>query len=86
MLYSYHTLETCHNTRLLQVIDANSPDPDGITFYRLIHAGLPESEADLDFEAVSYTWGSPERIEHLIVDGEGGTVGLTANLSEALPI
>lgn len=54
----------------------------------LYHANL---SSDPDYEALSYVWGSPERIEPILVhhDGddtqEGHVLPITGNLAIALP-
>ncbi|GME45589.1 putative flavin-binding monooxygenase-like protein [Neofusicoccum parvum] len=52
----------------------------------IVHAELPEENGELAFETVSYTWGDPARVSGLSISGEGGQIGLTLNLSQALPV
>ena len=30
--------------------------------YRIVHTEMPPDDEDLDFEALSYTWGDPQRV------------------------
>jgi hypothetical protein len=53
--------------------------------YRLVQYEIPTDSTPSTFEAVSYTWGNHERVSSLHVQGEAGHIGLTANLTEALP-
>ncbi|KAF2468350.1 uncharacterized protein BDR25DRAFT_316138 [Lindgomyces ingoldianus] len=103
MTYKYRPLESHRHIRLLQVlstgdnerIQAEARPP---TYrYRIIHRELSNRDAQLEFKAVSYTWGSPNRVAGLTIDenvkeekkakakAKAGAIGLTENLSQALP-
>ncbi|KAF2001526.1 heterokaryon incompatibility protein [Amniculicola lignicola CBS 123094] len=84
--FNYQPLETKRHIRLLQVIhQEDAGGPESYT-YKIVHKELPIKEHSLDFEAISYTWGHPARVGDLkLSDSEGGRIGLTKNLTEALP-
>ncbi|KAH9875424.1 hypothetical protein J1614_004916 [Plenodomus biglobosus] len=92
--YEYRPLEE-GQIRLLQIswkIDPLSDSP--IPTYHLIHKSLPPKphEPPLEYEAISYQWGDPLRISGLLIENDTNTntgpvqtIGLTKNLTEALP-
>ncbi|KAI8934995.1 hypothetical protein NX059_008661 [Plenodomus lindquistii] len=90
--YDYRTLEG-DEIRLLQVSwEINPLNNTGVPTYRLVHKSLPPKpdEPPLEYEAVSYQWGEPLRIsglsiEHFTNNGTAQTIGLTQNLTDALP-
>jgi hypothetical protein len=53
--------------------------------YRLIQYEIPIEDSSSTFEAISDTWGKPERVSALAIQNGMGQIGLTANLTEALP-
>jgi hypothetical protein len=53
--------------------------------YRIVQKEIKPGEDHSGFEAASYTWGDPTRVSNLPIDGEEGSIGLTKNLTEALP-
>jgi hypothetical protein len=53
--------------------------------YSLVQYELPTETTLSDFEPISYTWGHPKRVSALQFHNEPGMIGLTANLTEALP-
>jgi hypothetical protein len=83
--YEYTPLQSERHIRLLQVdYPADDFGAQNIT-YRIIQRELFSTGDQVDFEAVSYTWGNPERAGTLAVAGATGSIGLTRNLVEALP-
>ncbi|KAF2475901.1 heterokaryon incompatibility protein [Lindgomyces ingoldianus] len=65
--YKYRPLESDRHIRLLQILTNSDDDKSQME--------LPNEDAQLEFEAISYTWGKPDR----------DLIGLTENLSQALP-
>jgi hypothetical protein len=53
--------------------------------YSLVQYEIPISDTTSTFEAISYTWGKHERVSALPIRNSIGQIGLTANLTEALP-
>jgi hypothetical protein len=82
--FSYKPLESYRHIRLLEVLVPDSDEPTGVPVYRLVHREL-STEVALEFEAVSYTWGDPKRVADLRFKNVDGVIGLTHNLSQALP-
>ncbi|KAF2277967.1 HET-domain-containing protein [Westerdykella ornata] len=81
--YSYTPLHSDRHIRLLQIISSGDPVPSK---YRIVQRALSDGDDELEFEAVSYTWGDPSPFGSLVLEGnEGGSIGLTKNLTEALP-
>ncbi|KAF2798044.1 HET-domain-containing protein, partial [Melanomma pulvis-pyrius CBS 109.77] len=89
--YNYCTLQGTRYIRLLQVFLKDNHGNKQTPVYRIVHKELPrkDGEPPLDFEAISYTWGDSDRVAGLSIQDEhnkvAGIVGLTKNLSEALP-
>lgn len=86
--YAYEPLKSHRHIRLLEVsvCDTNGTHDLPETSYSLVQVELPlNNDAQLEFEALSYTWGIPERVSGLQIDNEAGIIGLTANLTEAMP-
>jgi hypothetical protein len=85
--YKYTPLQSDRHIRLLQIL-TNGDEPNGdeqMPTCAMIQRELPREDKELDFEAVSYTWGKPERVAGLTISGGPGIIGLTANLTEAMP-
>jgi hypothetical protein len=85
--YKYTPLQSDRHIRLLQIL-TNGDEPNGdeqMPTCAMIQRELPREDKELDFEAVSYTWGKPDRVAGLTISGGPGIIGLTANLTEALP-
>lgn len=87
--YQYRPLESPRHIRLLQVLyEDGDIETVAAPKYRIVHRRLPtdnENEEKFDFEAVSYTWGNPDRVARLEIAEEAGGIGLTRNLEIALP-
>lgn len=81
--YEYQPLESGRHVRLLQILDKGDGDTGATASYTLVHVTLEQAKS-AGFEAVSYTWGDPSRTSGLELAG-GGHVGLTRNLTQALP-
>jgi hypothetical protein len=80
--YVYSPLQGRRYIRLLEcTTDTNTLGPR----YSLVQYELPTETTLTHFEAISYTWGDPERVSALHFHDEPGMIGLTANLTEALP-
>jgi hypothetical protein len=85
--YKYTPLQSDRHIRLLQIL-TNGDELNGddqMPTCAMIQRELPREVKELDFEAVSYTWGKPDRVAGLTISGGPGIIGLTANLTEALP-
>ncbi|PSN60768.1 heterokaryon incompatibility protein [Corynespora cassiicola Philippines] len=78
----HRPLKSDHHIRLLEVVTA---DDRLDVSYRIVQRDLHHDDEHPFFEAVSYTWADPLRVATLPVDGESGSIGLTKNLSQALP-
>jgi hypothetical protein len=76
--FQYQHLESNRHIRLLKVIDSGDINPS----FLLVHLELTP---DLTFKAISYTWGDPTRVATLEIGNKDGVIGLTRNLSQALP-
>jgi hypothetical protein len=81
--YVYEPLHSRRHIRLLQINDADENSP-GSTF-ALVQFELPIEDEPTEFECLSYQWGDPARISSLEICDAEGNIGLTANLTEALP-
>jgi hypothetical protein len=80
--YAYSPLQGRRYIRLLEcTTDVTNSDPR----YSLVQYELPTGSIPSNFEAISYTWGDPNRVSALHLQDEPGVIGLTANLTEALP-
>lgn len=85
VVYEYSPLQSKHHIRLLQVeYKAEELIPQNV-IYRIIQRGLFATGEQPPFEAVSYTWGNPERVATLAISKAIGSIVLTKNLAEALP-
>lgn len=84
--YAYQPLQSRRHIRLLQITtpEDNIQDSESVT-YSLVQFEVPSDDAPLDFEALSYQWGHHARVSSLHIENEDGIIGLTANLTEALP-
>jgi hypothetical protein len=74
----YRPLDTNSNDiRLLRLLPANDPQciPQGEIF-------IASLDSQIEYEALSYTWGNPERRGHINIDGAMIEVG--ENLANAL--
>ncbi|KAF2132910.1 heterokaryon incompatibility protein [Dothidotthia symphoricarpi CBS 119687] len=85
--YKYEPLQTGRHIRLLEITGSTEAGRYGTsqTTYQLIHAELPSDDTPLQFEAVSYTWGDATQVSGLQFEGVPGHIGLTSNLTHALP-
>jgi hypothetical protein len=80
--YVYSPLKGRRYIRLLEcTTDSMISEPK----YSLVQYELPTGTTSSNFEAISYTWGEPKRVSALHFHDEPGIIGLTANLTEALP-
>jgi hypothetical protein len=80
--YVYNPLCNRRYIRLLEcTTDVTTTEPR----YSLVQYEIPTGTTLSNFEAISYTWGDPERVSALHLHDEPGIIGLTANLTEALP-
>jgi hypothetical protein len=84
--YIYEPLRSHRHIRLLEMecCDTKVEGPREPR-YSLVQHELPSNGTRLAFEAVSYTWGHPDRISALQIHDDKGQIGLTANLTQALP-
>lgn len=89
--FEYSSLEGPRDIRLLKISTNSNDQSSAPQTYRLVHAELPEegSSNGLSFETVSYTWGDSTRVSTLRLSDEHGSIvgeiGLTANLTQAIP-
>jgi hypothetical protein len=84
--FEYEPLQSGRHIRLLEIKYCETEcQGSRKPRYSLVQYELPFSGTHIDFEAASYTWGDPGRISALHIYDERGQIGLTANLTEALP-
>ncbi|KAI8940146.1 hypothetical protein NX059_003859 [Plenodomus lindquistii] len=81
----YEPLRSHRHIRILEVAAHAQVEQDSQLSYSLVQEEIPLGTTQLYFEALSYTWGSPDRVSSLSLVNECGPIGLTANLTEALP-
>jgi hypothetical protein len=81
--YQYRLLQGDREIRLLKVITS----PDGKWRYQHIHIELHEYFRSMNYEAVSYVWGTNERNRLLPILDEGTIkyIPITEALEKALP-
>lgn len=79
--YKYAGLDA-GQIRLLRILGEAENEPNGKPLYDIVHINL--AQWNKRFETLSYTWGDPARVSTIQI-GSGGHIGLTANLSQALP-
>lgn len=75
-LYKYAPLKGLRNIRILRLTGGNSR----ILFAELIETSL---DSHLSYEAISYTWGNPDKSHSLAIQG-GSTINITESLYNAL--
>ncbi|KAL1603878.1 hypothetical protein SLS60_005470 [Paraconiothyrium brasiliense] len=80
--YEYAPLPTPHHIRLLHI--HNDGSEDGTTF-EIVTIKIPTDSEPFAFETLSYTWGAPSRVASLPLHNNPGVIGLTQNLSQAIP-
>ncbi|OAL55801.1 heterokaryon incompatibility protein [Pyrenochaeta sp. DS3sAY3a] len=84
--YVYTPLQTHRHIRVLEIVDSEpNLETSPSLIYSLVQFELSSDDVPLDFEAISYTWGDPVRVSGLHIQGQNTHIGLTANLTEALP-
>ncbi|KAL6711855.1 hypothetical protein ACN47E_002898 [Coniothyrium glycines] len=84
--YAYEPLNGPRYIRLLCIEHPPHNDNDLTSgTYSLVQLELTPDAAPLDFEAISYQWGHHARVLNLELQNAAGSIGLTANLAEALP-
>ncbi|KAF2145870.1 uncharacterized protein K452DRAFT_102434 [Aplosporella prunicola CBS 121167] len=74
--YEYSPFENRRDIRLLKI----TKDPPS---FDLVHANL---DALPPYETLSYTWGAPAQTHNLPLGPNGGIIGLTCSLRQALPL
>ncbi|KAJ4345568.1 uncharacterized protein N0V89_011701 [Didymosphaeria variabile] len=80
--YEYDALPTPHHIRLLHIHTDGSDDD---TTFEIVIIKLPTDSEPFAFETLSYTWGAPRRVASLSLHNNSGVIGLTQNLSQAIP-
>jgi hypothetical protein len=80
--YVYSPLQ---GRRYIRLLECTTDTTTSELRYSLIQYELPTGAIQSNFEAISYTWGDDKRISALQCHNEPGVIGLTANLTEALP-
>ncbi|KAF2855515.1 HET-domain-containing protein [Plenodomus tracheiphilus IPT5] len=83
--YVYKPLQSQRHIRLLEISSCIPDEQNSQPSFSLIQAELPPNDTQFEFEAISYTWGNPDRIFDIPIDRGASLIGLTANLAEALP-
>ncbi|KAL1599011.1 hypothetical protein SLS60_008157 [Paraconiothyrium brasiliense] len=84
--FDYAPIPEIDHLRLLQIRLLNDEQKEKSCAYTIVNTELsPNAGLETDFEAVSYTWGSPHRVSSLPLSGCAGSIGLTQNLTQALP-
>jgi hypothetical protein len=82
--YTYTPLPSPRHIRLLHIYGHGEDDTETASFG--IHvAELPSDTEAFAFETLSYTWGAPKRVAFLSLRNNSGVIGLTQNLSLAIP-
>lgn len=81
-LYEYEPFRDARTIRILTLHPAPSPEEP---LYGVLSAEPLDgpTASDIDFEAVSYVWGSRKRVQHLRC-GEGRVLPVTQSLYDAL--
>ncbi|KAF1975377.1 heterokaryon incompatibility protein [Bimuria novae-zelandiae CBS 107.79] len=82
--YEYTPLPSPNHIRLLHTHNDERENGSNLTF-SIVTAELPTHDKPFKFETVSYTWGAPKRVSSIAVHGSAGVIGLTQNLTQALP-
>lgn len=85
MTYIYKPLQSRRHIRLLEISFCGADEQHAHLLYNLTQVELPSDDTELEFEALSYTWGKPDRLFNISIDNEASLFGLTANLAQALP-
>ncbi|KAF2442105.1 heterokaryon incompatibility protein [Karstenula rhodostoma CBS 690.94] len=83
--YDYTPLPSPRHIRLLHIHGRGSEDNTETATFEIHVVELPSDEKPFAFETLSYTWGAPKRVASLSFRNEPGVIGLTQNLSQALP-
>ncbi|KAF9735777.1 hypothetical protein PMIN06_002143 [Paraphaeosphaeria minitans] len=83
--YKYTPLPSPRHIRLLHIHDYSNEESTNTTTFEIHVVELPSDGKPFAFETLSYTWGAPKRVASLYFRNEPGAIGLTQNLSQAIP-